>query len=96
MYKKYFEINSIIVYISEKTFYQDDNNSFYKLYLCKLLIDDNPTVKTKQFWIKLIKLKILSNLENKANKETKKILKRRKNLGRKRERKFKLNFYIWL
>jgi len=76
--KKYFELNSIIVYISEKTFYQDDKNSFYKLYLCKLLIDDNPTVKTKQFWIKLIKLKILSNLENKANKETKKILKEEK------------------
>ena len=76
--KKYFELNSIIVYISEKTFYQDDKNSFYKLYLCKLLIDDNPIVKTKQFWIKLIKLKILSNLENKANKETKKILKEEK------------------
>ena len=81
--KKYFELNSIIVYISEKTFYQHDNNSFYKLYLCKLLIDDNPTVKTKQFWIKLIKLKILSNLENKANKETKKILKEEKTLEEK-------------
>ena len=81
--KKNFELNLIIIYISEKTFYQDDKNSFYKMYLCKLLMDDNPTVKTKQFWIKLIKLKILSNLENKANKETKKILKEEKMLEEK-------------
>ena len=81
--KKYFEINLNIIDISEKTFYQDDKNCFNKLYLCKLLMDDNPTVKTKQFWIKLIKLKILSNLENKANKETKKILKEEKMLEEK-------------
>lgn len=81
--KKNFELNNIIVYISEKTFYQDGKSSFYKTYLYKLLMDDNPTVKTKQFWIKLIKLKILSTLENKANKETKKILKEEKMLEEK-------------
>ena len=33
--KNLFELNFAIAYISEKTFYQDDKNHFYKIYLCK-------------------------------------------------------------
>ena len=76
--KNLFELNFAVAYISEKTFYQDEKNPFYKIYLCKLLMDDNPVVKTKQFWLKLLKLKILSALENKADKESKKIFQEEK------------------
>ena len=76
--KNIFELNFAIAYISEKTFYQDDKNPFYKIYLCKLLMDDNPLVKTKQFWLKLLKLKIKSTLESKADKESKKLFKEEK------------------
>ena len=76
--KNLFELNFAIAYISEKTFYQDDKNPFYKIYLCKLLMNDNPLVKTKQFWLKLLKLKIKSALESKADKESKKLFKEEK------------------
>ena len=82
--KNLFEINFAVAYISEKTFYQDDKNPFYKIYLCKLLMDDNPLVKTKKFWSKLLKLKIISSLEHKANKESKKIFKEEKLLEEKK------------
>ena len=82
--KNLFDINFAIAYISEKTFYQDDKNPFYKIYLCKLLMDDNPVIKTKQFWLKLLKLKILSSLESKADKESKKIFKEEKLLEEKK------------
>ena len=84
--KNLFELNFAVAYISEKTFYQDDKNPFYKIYLCKLLMDDNPIIKKKEFWLKLLKLKILSSLENKADKESKKIFKEEKLLE---ERKLK-------
>ena len=76
--KNLFELNFAIAYISEKTFYQDDKNHFYKIYLCKLLMDENPMVKSKQFWLKLLRLKIKSSLENKADKESKKLFKEEK------------------
>ena len=82
--KNLFELNFALAYISEKTFYQDDKNPFYKIYLCKLLMEDNPLLKTKQFWLKLLKLKIISTLENKANKESKKIFKEEKLLEEKK------------
>ena len=82
--KKLFELNFAIAYISEKTFYQDDKNPFYKIYLCKLLMDDSPIVKTKQFWLKLLKLKIVSSLENKAAKESKKLFEEEKLLEEKK------------
>ena len=82
--KNLFELNFAVAYISEKTFYQDDKNPFYKIYLCKLLMDDNPVVKTKQFWLKLLKFKIKSVLENKADKESKKIFKEEKLLEEKK------------
>lgn len=78
--KNLFELNFAIAYISEKTFYQDDKNPFYKIYLCKLLMDDNPLVKTRKFWLKLLKLKIRSSLESKADKESEKIFKEEKKL----------------
>ena len=76
--KSLFELNFAVAYISEKTFYQDEKNPFHKIYLCKLLMDNNPIVKTKQFWLKLLKLKISSTLENKADKESEKIFKEEK------------------
>ena len=76
--KSIFDLNFAIAYISEKTFYQDDKNPFYKIYLCKLLMDDNPLLKTKQFWLKLLRLKIKSSLENKADKESNKLFKEEK------------------
>ena len=76
--KTIFDLNFAIAYISEKTFYQDDKNPFYKIYLCKLLMDDNPLLKTKQFWLKLLRLKIKSSLENKADKESNKLFKEEK------------------
>lgn len=82
--QKIFELNFAIAYISEKTFYQDDKNPFYKIYLCKLLMDDNPIVKTKQFWLKLLKMKILSSLENTATKESKKLFEEEKLLEEKK------------
>ena len=41
-------------------------------------MNDNPLVKTKQFWLKLLKLKIKSALESKADKESKKLFKEEK------------------
>ena len=76
--KSLFELNFAIAYISEKTFYQDDKNPFYKIYLCKLLMEDNPLVKSKKFWLKLLKLKIKTALESKADKESKKLFKEEK------------------
>ena len=76
--KSLFELNFAVAYISEKTFYQDEKNPFHKIYLCKLLMDNNPIVKTKQFWLKLLKLKISFTLENKADKESEKIFKEEK------------------
>ena len=76
--KYIFELNFAIAYISEKTFYKDDKNPFYKVYLCQLLMEDNPLVKSKQFWLKLLRLKIKTSLENKADKESKKLFKEEK------------------
>ena len=95
--KNLFELNFALAYISEKTFYQDDKNPFYKIYLCKLLMEDNPLVKSKQFWLKLLKLKIISVLENKADKESTKIFEEEKLLEEKKEKekKEKLNNSIY-
>ena len=90
--KSIFDLNFAIAYISEKTFYQDDKNPFYKIYLCKLLMEDNPLLKTKQFWLKLLRLKIKSSLENKADKESNKLFKEEKeNMKLLEEKKSKEN-----
>ena len=72
--------------ISEKTFYQDEKNPFYKIYLCKLLTEDNPLVKSKQFWLKLLKMKIKTALESKADKESTKLFKEEKLLEEKKSK----------
>ena len=82
--KNLFELNFAVAYISEKTFYQDDKNPFYKIYLCKLLMEYNPLIRTKQFWLKLLKLKIASSLENKADKESQKLFQEEKELEEKK------------
>ena len=82
--KNLFDINFAIAYISEKTFYQDEKNPFYKIYLCKLLTEDVPLVKSKQFWLKLLKMKIKLALESKADKESTKLFKEEKLLEEKK------------
>ena len=64
--KYLFEINFALIHISEKTFYQDEKNPFYKIYLCKILSDINPIFKTKNFWQELIMSKIKITIDNKV------------------------------
>ncbi len=61
-----FEINFAICYMSEKTFYQSELNPFYKVYLCQLLSEKNPNLKTKNFWQNLLILKINNALIQKT------------------------------
>ena len=70
--KEIYEINFAICYISEKTFYQNESNPFYKIYLCKLLSEKNPKMKSKDFWKSLLELKINSTISQKAEKVVKK------------------------
>ena len=76
--KNLFEINFAIIYISEKTFYQKEENPFYKRYLCKLLSELNNDIKSKDFWYKLLQIRIKITLEEEANIKTKNILKEEK------------------
>ena len=48
--KSLFEINFAIIYLAEKTFYQKEENPFYKKYSCKLISDLNEEIKNKDFW----------------------------------------------
>ena len=73
-----FEINFAIIYIAEKTFYQKEENPFYKRYLCKLLSELNEEIKNKEFWFKLLSIRIQLTLEEEANIKTKKIFKEEK------------------
>ena len=73
--KNLFEINFAIIYIAEKTFYQKADNPFYKRYLCKLLSELNQDIKSKEYWLKLLSIRIQITLEEEANIRTKKILK---------------------
>jgi len=76
--KNLFEINFAIIYISEKTFYQKEENPFYKRYLCKLLSELNNDIKSKDFWYKLLQIRIKITVEEEANIKTKNILKEEK------------------
>ena len=73
-----FEINFAIIYIAEKTFYQHEQNPFYKRYLCKIISELNPDIKSKDFWYKLILIRIQITLEEEANNKTKIKLKQEK------------------
>ena len=73
-----FEINFAIIYIAEKTFYQNSENPFYKRYLCKLLSELNEDIKSKEYWFKLLSIRIQITLEEEANKKSKKIFKEEK------------------
>ena len=76
--KNLFEINFAIIYISEKTFYQKEENPFYKRYLCKLLSELNNNIKSKEFWCKLLQIRIKITVEEEANIKTKNTLKEEK------------------
>jgi hypothetical protein len=70
-----FEINFAVIYIAEKTFYQKEENPFYKRYLCKLISESNEYIKSKEFWFKLLQIRIEITIDDEANIKTKTILK---------------------
>lgn len=69
--KEYLDINFAIIYIAEKTFYKNKDNSFNKIYLSSLL-SKNKIYSDKKFWDDLIDLKLNSIVENKLPTEIKK------------------------
>ena len=87
--KNLFEINFAIVYMAEKTFYQKEENPFYKRYLCKLLSELNETIKSKEYWCKLLSLKITLTLQKEATDRSKTIMKEEKKKKLIEERKNK-------
>ena len=76
--KNLFEINFAVIYIAEKTFYQKEDNPFYKRYLCKLLSDSNEYIRSKEFWLKLLSIRIMLTLDEEAKLKTKKIYREEK------------------
>ena len=85
-----FEINFAVIYIAEKTFYQKEENPFYKRYLCKLLSELNDGIRNKQFWFKLLSIRIKLTLENETNIKTKQIFKEEKKKKMEEEKKKKM------
>ena len=73
--KNLFEINFAIIYISEKTFYQKEENPFYKRYLCKIISELNEEIKNKEFWYHLLQIRIHITIEEEINKRIKVITK---------------------
>lgn len=69
--KKYIDINFAIIYIAEKTFYKNKENSYNKIYLCGFL-SKNRIFSDKNFWLDLIELKLNSVAEMKLEGEIKK------------------------
>ena len=76
--KNLFEINFAIIYISEKTFYQKEENPFYKRYLCKIISELNENIKNKEFWNKLLQIRINITMEEEIKKRILKITKEEK------------------
>ena len=76
--KSLFEINFAIIYLAEKTFYQKEENPFYKRYLCKLLSELNDNIKSREYWFKLLSIKINLSIEEEANSKSKIIFKEEK------------------
>ena len=84
-----FEINFAVIYIAEKTFYQKEENPFYKRYLCKLISESNEYIKSKEFWFKLLQIRIEITIDDEANIKTKTILKeenKKKSLEKKKKK----------
>ena len=80
-----FEINFAIAYISEKTFYQSEKNPFYKIYLCKILSEKNPIFREKEFWQRLLELKLETDLVLKAKRLAKAEINKEKKQQQKKE-----------
>ncbi len=76
--KDLFEINFAVIYIAEKTFYQKEENPFYKRYLCKLISELNENIRTKEFWNKLLEIRIQVTIDEEAKNKTKKIFNKEK------------------
>lgn len=55
----FFDLNYLILFISEKTIYYESNNELTNYYLCKLVSKDK-IFKSKAFWSELIETKINS------------------------------------
>jgi len=68
---EYFDINFAIIYIAEKTFYKNKDNSYNKIYLSSLL-SKNKIFNERKFWVDLIELKLNSVVENKLPTEIRK------------------------
>ena len=81
-----FEINFAIAYISEKTFYQSEKNPFYKIYLCKILSEKNPIFREKEFWQRLLELKLETDLVLKAKRLAKAEINKEKKQQQKKEK----------
>lgn len=62
--KDMFDLNYAIVYIAEKAFYISQEGN--KVYLCRILSDLCSNFKSKQFWHKLILMKINTELKAKT------------------------------
>ena len=89
--KNLFEINFAIIYISEKTFYQKEDNPFYKKYLCKILSELNNNIRSKEYWLELLLIRIKMTIEEEANIRTKKIFKEEKKKKMMEEKNNELN-----
>ena len=76
--KDLFEINFAVIYIAEKTFYQKEENPFYKRYLCKLISELNENIRTKEFWNKLLEIRIQVTIDEELKNKTKKIFNEEK------------------
>ena len=76
--KNLFEINFAVIYIAEKTFYQKKDNPFYKRYLCKLLSELNNIINGKDYWYKLLSIRIKMTIDEEAKYKTNKIFKEEK------------------
>lgn len=78
LHNNVFEINFAIIYIAEKTFYEIKNNLFEKIYMCSLLSQQIEKYRSKEFWEKLLKIKIETTILSKAKGHLVKFLKQEK------------------
>lgn len=67
-----FNLNFAILYIAEKTIYINPDNIFNKCYLCKLL-SKNKVFKSRDYWSRLMKIRIAVVVDQEIKEEMEKI-----------------------
>lgn len=67
-----FNLNFAIMYIAEKTVYINPDNIFNKCYLCKI-ISKNKVFKSRDYWTRLMKIRIAVVLDQEIKEEIEKI-----------------------